>query len=66
MLDPELVLDLRLAVVEDPPRHVVVDVAILEDLHEGGAAVRGSPLERLLHVGDVPVDGARDERRPDP
>ena len=52
---------LGLLVVEHAPRHVVVHVAVLEDLDEGGALVGRGPLERLLHVGDVAVHRARHE-----
>src|SRR5438874_7526881 len=34
VLEPELVLELLLLVVDDVPREVVVDVTVLEDLHE--------------------------------
>src|SRR5262249_35764823 len=37
-------------------------VAVLEDLDECGALVRGSALEHLLHVGDVAIDRASHER----
>src|SRR5205809_485246 len=62
VLEPELVLELLLLVVDDVPREVVVDVTVLEDLHERGALVARGALERLLHVRDVAVDRARDER----
>src|SRR5439155_5940809 len=63
VLDLEFVQDLRLPVVEHVPGEVVVDVAVLQNLDEGGALVLGGALERLLHVGDVAVDGAGDEGR---
>src|SRR5262245_32525370 len=63
VLEPELVLHLRLAVVDDVPREIVVDVAVLEDLDEPGPLVGGRPLEHLVHVRDVPVDRACHERR---
>src|SRR5205807_1541648 len=50
-------------VVEDVPREVVVDVAVLEDLDEARAPMGGRALDRLLHVRDVAVDRPRDERR---
>src|SRR4029453_15678627 len=63
VLEPELVLDFRLAVVNDVPREVVVHVAVLEDLDEPGALVGGRPLQHLVHVRDGPVDGPRYEGR---
>src|SRR5215510_639375 len=63
VLEPELVLHLRLAVVDDVPGQIVVDVAVLEDLEERGTLVRGRPLEHLVHVRDVAVDRARHEGR---
>src|SRR5713226_2088026 len=62
VLQPELVPDLLLLVVEHVPGEVVVDVAVLEDLEERGAVVVGGAPEHLLHVLDVPVHRARDER----
>ena len=44
-------------------RAVVEDVAVLEDLDDGGALVVVRPLHRLDHVGPVHVVGAGDERR---
>jgi hypothetical protein len=44
-------------------RTVVVDVAVLEDLDERGAAMRRSPPQHLGHVLAVGVDRARDEAR---
>src|SRR5215467_4694107 len=61
VLEPELVLHLRLAVVDDVPGQIVVDVAVLEDLDERRALVGGRPLEHLVHVRDVAVDRARHE-----
>ena len=44
-------------------RAVVVDVAVLEDLDERGAAMRRGPPQHLGHVLAVGVDRARDEAR---
>src|SRR6185436_3863480 len=51
-----------LAVREVPPRAVVEDVAVLEDLDERRAVVQPRPLERLLEVLRVGIDAAGDER----
>src|SRR3990170_1049143 len=62
VLQPALVEGLRVLVVDHVPREVVVDVAVLEDLDERRALVGGGELERLLHVRDVAVHDAGDER----
>src|SRR5215510_3831989 len=63
VLEPELVLYLRLAVIDDVPRQIVVHVAVLEDLDEARPLVGGGPLQHFVHVRDVAVDGAGHERR---
>src|SRR5262249_8699821 len=63
VLELELVLELGLFLVHDVPREVVVYVAVLQDLEEAGPLVVGGALEHLLHVADVAIDGAADERR---
>src|SRR5262249_50306268 len=43
------------------PGAVIKDVAVLQDLDEGGAMMRGSLLESFFQVGLEDVDGAGDE-----
>ncbi len=58
--------ELRLLFVDHVPDEVVVDVAVLEDLEERRALVVRGPPEHLLHVADVAIHRAADERGPAP
>ena len=53
----------RLVLAHEVERAVVVDVAVLEDLHERAALVRSGGAQHLRQMPTVGVDRARDERR---
>ena len=62
MLELDDVLAAGLAISQRKPRTVIKNVAVLQNLDEGGALVRGGVLQRFLQVSLKNVDRAGDKR----